>query len=99
MGEEAGTKRCLSAILFHTPPAPLRYAQDKPAPLTSGSYSSPKSFLNLFSSSLGDLLPKGEAIANNFDNQFISALLGQQSLNSAMLRAQNAANQQIRARE
>ena len=39
------------------------------------------------------------AIANNFDNQFISALLGQQSLNSAMLRAQNAANQQIRARE
>jgi len=40
-----------------------------------------------------------EAIANNFDNQFISALLGQQSLKSAMLRAQNAANQQIRATE
>ncbi len=39
------------------------------------------------------------AIANNFDNQFLSALLGQQSLKSAMLRAQNAANQQIRARE
>lgn len=39
------------------------------------------------------------AIADNFDNQFISALLGQQSLKSAMLRAQNAANQQIRARE
>ncbi|MDB9398633.1 ABC transporter substrate-binding protein [Microcystis aeruginosa CS-567/02-A1] len=39
------------------------------------------------------------AIANNFDNQFISALLGQQSFKSAMLRAQNAANQQIRARE
>lgn len=39
------------------------------------------------------------AIADNFDNQFISALLGQQSLNSAMVRAQNAANLQIRARE
>jgi multiple sugar transport system substrate-binding protein len=38
------------------------------------------------------------AIANNFDNQFISALLGQQSFKSAMLRAQNAANQQIIAR-
>ncbi|MBE9199253.1 MULTISPECIES: ABC transporter substrate-binding protein [unclassified Nodularia (in: cyanobacteria)] len=39
------------------------------------------------------------AIADNFDNQFISALLGQQSLNSAMVRAENAANRQIRARE
>ncbi|MBD2694747.1 extracellular solute-binding protein [Anabaena catenula] len=36
------------------------------------------------------------AIVNNFDNQFISALLGEQSLNQAMLRAQNAANQQIK---
>ena len=36
------------------------------------------------------------AISNNFDNQFISALLGQQPLSSAMLRAQNAANAQIR---
>ena len=35
------------------------------------------------------------AISNNFDNQFISALLGQQPLSSAMLRAQNAANAQI----
>ncbi len=39
------------------------------------------------------------AISNNFDNQFISALLGQQSLQSAMVRGQNAANQQIRAME
>lgn len=35
------------------------------------------------------------AISNNFDNQFISALLSQQPLSSAMLRAQNAANAQI----
>jgi multiple sugar transport system substrate-binding protein len=35
------------------------------------------------------------AIADNFDNQFLSALLGQQSLQSAMLRAQNAANREI----
>ncbi len=39
------------------------------------------------------------AISNNFDNQFISALLGQQPLSSAMLRAQNAANTQIRSRQ
>ncbi len=39
------------------------------------------------------------AISNNFDNQFISALLGQQSLQQAMVRGQNAANQQIRAME
>ncbi|WP_414577753.1 ABC transporter substrate-binding protein [Anabaena sp. CCY 9402-a] len=38
-------------------------------------------------------------IVNNFDNQFISALLGQQTLKQAMLRAQNEANQQIRAME
>jgi multiple sugar transport system substrate-binding protein len=37
------------------------------------------------------------AIVNNFDNQFISALLGQQPLQQAMLRAQNEANQQIKA--
>lgn len=36
------------------------------------------------------------AISNNFDNQFISALLSQQPLSSAMLRAQKAANAQIR---
>jgi multiple sugar transport system substrate-binding protein len=39
------------------------------------------------------------AIMNNFDNQFVSALLGQQPLNQAMLRAQNAANQQIKVME
>jgi multiple sugar transport system substrate-binding protein len=39
------------------------------------------------------------AIMNNFDNQFISALLGQQPLKQAMLRAQNEANKQIRAME
>lgn len=39
------------------------------------------------------------AIVNNFDNQFISALLGEQSLNQAMLKAQNAANQQIKMME
>jgi multiple sugar transport system substrate-binding protein len=37
------------------------------------------------------------AIVNNFDNQFISALLGEQPLKQAMLNAQNAANQQIKA--
>ncbi|MBW4646023.1 MAG: ABC transporter substrate-binding protein [Goleter apudmare HA4340-LM2] len=36
------------------------------------------------------------AIVNNFDNQFISALLGQQPLKQAIVRAENAANQQIR---
>jgi len=38
-------------------------------------------------------------IVNNFDNQFVSALLGQQPLKQAMLRAQNQANKQIRAME
>ncbi|MCF2147258.1 ABC transporter substrate-binding protein [Desmonostoc muscorum LEGE 12446] len=37
------------------------------------------------------------AIVNNFENQFISALLGQQPLKQAMVRAEKAANQQIRA--
>ncbi|MCE2698311.1 MAG: ABC transporter substrate-binding protein [Nostocales cyanobacterium LE14-WE4] len=37
------------------------------------------------------------AIINNFDNQFISVLLGQQPLKQAMLKAQDAANQQIKA--
>ncbi len=37
------------------------------------------------------------AIVNNFDNQFVSALLGQQPLKQAMVRAQNEANQQIKA--
>ncbi len=37
------------------------------------------------------------AIINNFDNQFISVLLGQQPLKQAMLKAQTAANQQIQA--
>ena len=36
-------------------------------------------------------------IINNFDNQFISVLLGQQPLKQAMLKAQNTANQQIQA--
>ncbi|AFZ25118.1 carbohydrate ABC transporter substrate-binding protein, CUT1 family [Cylindrospermum stagnale PCC 7417] len=36
------------------------------------------------------------AIVNNFDNQFVSALLGEQPLKQAMLQAQNAANQQIK---
>jgi multiple sugar transport system substrate-binding protein len=39
------------------------------------------------------------AIMNNFDNQFVSALLKQQPLQQAMLRAQKAANQQIKAME
>jgi len=36
------------------------------------------------------------AIVNNFDNQFISSLLGEQPLKEAMLKAQNTANQQIK---
>jgi multiple sugar transport system substrate-binding protein len=36
---------------------------------------------------------------NNFDNQFLSALLGEQSLKQAMLRAENNANQQIKMME
>jgi multiple sugar transport system substrate-binding protein len=39
------------------------------------------------------------AIVNNFDNQFLSALLGEQPLNQAMLKAQNNANQQIKMME
>jgi multiple sugar transport system substrate-binding protein len=39
------------------------------------------------------------AIVNNFDNQFVSALLGQQPLKQAMVRGQNDANQQIKAME
>ncbi|BAZ66343.1 MAG: ABC transporter substrate-binding protein [Pelatocladus maniniholoensis HA4357-MV3] len=39
------------------------------------------------------------AIMNNFDNQFISALLGQQPLEQAMERAQTQANKLIRAME
>ena len=39
------------------------------------------------------------AIMNNFDNQFISALLGQQPLQPAMLQAQSEANKQIKAME
>lgn len=39
------------------------------------------------------------AIVNNFDNQFVSALLGQQPLKEAMLKAENEANQQIKAME
>ncbi|AVH72937.1 ABC transporter substrate-binding protein [Nostoc sp. 'Lobaria pulmonaria (5183) cyanobiont'] len=39
------------------------------------------------------------AIINNFDNQFVSALLGQQSLKQAMLKAENEANQQIKTME
>ncbi|NMG07080.1 ABC transporter substrate-binding protein [Brasilonema sp. UFV-L1] len=37
------------------------------------------------------------AITNNFDNQFVSALLGQQSLQQAMQRAQDEANELIKA--
>jgi multiple sugar transport system substrate-binding protein len=40
-----------------------------------------------------------DVIMNNFDNQYVSALLGQQPLRQAMLRAQNAANEQIEAIE
>ncbi|MFN6468172.1 MAG: ABC transporter substrate-binding protein [Nostoc sp. SerVER01] len=39
------------------------------------------------------------AIVNNFENQFVSALLGQQPLKQAMVHAQNQANQQIKAIE
>ncbi len=39
------------------------------------------------------------AIVNNFDNQFISALLGQQPLKQAMVRAETEANKQIKAME
>lgn len=35
-------------------------------------------------------------IVNNFENQFLSALLGEQSLKQAMLKAQNNANQQMK---
>lgn len=38
-------------------------------------------------------------IMNNFDNQFVSALLGQQPLKQAMVRSQESANQQILAME
>jgi multiple sugar transport system substrate-binding protein len=37
------------------------------------------------------------AIINNFDNQFVSALLGQQPLRQAMLQAQDEANELIKA--
>jgi multiple sugar transport system substrate-binding protein len=37
------------------------------------------------------------AIVNNFNNQYLSALLGQQPLPNAMIRAQESANQQIKA--
>lgn len=37
------------------------------------------------------------AVVNQFNNQFISALLGEQSLESAMQQAQNSANAQIRS--
>jgi multiple sugar transport system substrate-binding protein len=39
------------------------------------------------------------AITNNFDNQFVSAMLGQQPLQKAMLRAQQQANRQIQSME
>ncbi|WP_310487949.1 ABC transporter substrate-binding protein, partial [Chamaesiphon sp. VAR_69_metabat_338] len=39
------------------------------------------------------------AILNNFDNQFLSAMLGQQPLESAMSRAQADANRQIKSIE
>jgi multiple sugar transport system substrate-binding protein len=39
------------------------------------------------------------AIVNNFDNQFLSAMLGQQPLSQAMHRAQADANRQIRSIE
>jgi multiple sugar transport system substrate-binding protein len=42
----------------------------------------------------GDNLP---IIMNNFNNQFISALLGQQSLSNAMRKAQDTANKEIKA--
>lgn len=39
------------------------------------------------------------AIVNSFDNQFLSAMLGEQSLEQAMVRAQNTANKQIQMME
>ncbi len=39
------------------------------------------------------------AIVNNFDNQFVSAMLGQQPLQQALLQAQKEANKQIQAME
>jgi multiple sugar transport system substrate-binding protein len=39
------------------------------------------------------------AIMNNFDNQFVSAMLGQQPLKQAIERSQSVANQQIKAME
>ncbi len=39
------------------------------------------------------------AIVNNFDNQFVSAMLGEQSLETAMQHAQTAANKQIQMME
>lgn len=39
------------------------------------------------------------AIVNSFDNQFVSAMLGEQSLQKAMVRAQNTANKQIQMME
>lgn len=38
-------------------------------------------------------------VMNNFDNQFVSALLGQQPLPNAMKRAQDTANEEIQAAE
>lgn len=38
-------------------------------------------------------------IANSFNNQFLSALLGEQSLQQAMVKAQKSANRQIKANE
>ena len=38
-------------------------------------------------------------IINSFDNQFVSAMLGEQSLKTAMMRAQTAANKQIQMME
>jgi multiple sugar transport system substrate-binding protein len=38
-------------------------------------------------------------IINNFDNQFVSAMLGQQPLKHAMVRSQTEANKQIKAME
>ncbi|MGQ4649887.1 extracellular solute-binding protein [Lyngbya aestuarii] len=44
----------------------------------------------------GEHLP---TIMSSFDNQFVSAILGDQSLEQAMVRAQESANQQIKANE
>jgi multiple sugar transport system substrate-binding protein len=38
-------------------------------------------------------------IMNNFDNQFVSAILGQEPLKQAMVRSQAQANKQIKAME